>query len=511
MAKRSSQSQLEKAAEYIDKGFERGDSKLTDRAFTILERLSNRKKMLDEDAVLFHYYRANAHQNRQHEAGLTRSWMWEMEHFQSELLELRKAVRHRGFEKLDHIRQCQVLTNLGGKLSTVGRPVEALHYWDRALSIEPRFAMALLNQGEGLANYAQSVSDVGHRQLMLAQAHDSIVAGLDDSAIHDNPSNLEYLPIFEQRAQALRNYINIASANENLREKHSLGRSKAERSYRQWCLSKRLFLNPMNDLGPHSIASHDSLVLPSITMPIEKGGATPPPVFGLFNQLKQEYASARYLLYEGVTAERTHFSDKGVKLINTLDFPSYTINVEKMRVAFRMAYSLFDKIAYLLNHYLELNIPPNQVYFRSIWYERKGRQPKPLLDIFKDRENWPLRGLFWLSKDFHDKEFKAVTEPAAEALAELRNQLEHKYCQLHEQWGFIVTDVEDARTEDTIGFHIGRDDFAAKALRLLSLARAAIIYLCLAIHREENLKKNSSDDTFIGLMTTDTWDDKWKI
>lgn len=511
MAKRRTLSLLNKAGELIDKGFNRKDSKLTDQAFTILDKLSERKKMLDADAALLHYFRANAYQNRLHEAGLSQSWGWEIDPLQNELLELRKAVRHTGFSQLSKIQQCQILTNLAGQLSSVGRPVEALHYWDRVLEIEERFAMALLNRGQGLVSYAQSLSDGGHHQLMLAQAHDSIIAGLADNAVHDHPDNLQHIPLFEERSRSLRNYINIESANENLFEKHSLGRSNAERDYRRWCLFERLFLNPMNDLGPHTIASHDSLMLPSITLPIDKGGATPPPVFGLFNQLKQEYATARYFLYEGIHADRTHFADKGVKLINTLDYPSYAVNVEKMRVAYRMAYSIFDKIAYFLNHYLELDVPPHQVYFRSIWYERKGKQPKPILGFFTDRENWPLRGLFWLSKDFHDPEFKAATEPAAEALAELRNELEHKYCQLHEEWGFLIVDIEDAKTEDTIGFHIGRDDFAAKTLRLISLARAAIIYLCLAVHREENLKKEGVDDTFVGHMTTDTWDDKWKV
>ena len=44
-----------------------------------------------------------------------------------------------------------------------------------------------------------------------------------------------------------------------------LGRSKRERAYRRWSLSERLFLNPINDLGPVSIAARDTLVLPGLT------------------------------------------------------------------------------------------------------------------------------------------------------------------------------------------------------------------------------------------------------
>lgn len=154
MAKSTFQKLLDKAGQYIDDGFDRSDPQLTDRAFAALDKLAARKIIRDEDAVLLHYFRANAFNNRQHEAGLERSWQWENEHLQSGLLELRKAARHKGFKKLGQIRRCQILTNLGSKLNSVGRPVEALHYWDKALAIERRFSMALFNKGLGLQSYA---------------------------------------------------------------------------------------------------------------------------------------------------------------------------------------------------------------------------------------------------------------------------------------------------------------------------------------------------------------------
>ncbi|MBN2752357.1 MAG: hypothetical protein JXQ84_06580 [Rhodospirillaceae bacterium] len=509
MVKSSFLKALDKAGEYIDKGFDQSDSQLTDRAFSALDKLAARKTIRDQDAVLLHYFRANAFNNRQHEAGLVRSWQWESEYLQSELLELRKAVRHKGFEKLDPIRRCQILTNLGCKLNSVGRPVEALHYWDKACAIEARFAMALFNKGLGLLSYADSVSDLGHSQLIAAQAHDNFVAGTAPDAVHESAENAALVPHFTERAAYISEQLNVASANQNLAEDHSLGRSTTEKAYRRWCLEKRLFLNPMNDLGAYSIAATDSLVLPSITLPINKGGATLPTVFGLFNQLKQEFTTARLFLFEGMTADKAHFADKGVKLTNTLDYPSYGVNIEKVRQAYRMTYALFDKIAFFLNHYLELGIQAKRVYFHSIWYKPKGN-PKPLLPFFLDRENWPLRGLFWLSKDLYDPEFQAATEPEAETLAQLRHHLEHKYCQIHEDWGVTFVDPKDAETEE-VGLHIGRHEFEAKALRLIGLARAAIIYLCLAVHREERLKEDISHASFSMPMIVGTWDDKWKL
>ncbi len=99
-------------------------------------------------------------------------------------------------------------------------------------------------------------------------------------------------------------------------------------------------------------------------------------------------------------------------------------------------------------------------------------------------------------------------EPDAQMIDGVRNYLEHRYLKLtddhfhdesepHESGGFVYTMPEEA--------------FAAKTLRLLKLVRASIIYLSLAVHREERL--NSKDDGAglimpIGLSTID---DDWKV
>ena len=82
----------------------------------------------------------------------------------------------------------------------------------------------------------------------------------------------------------------------------------------------------------------------------------PPTLVGFFNQLKQEYASARWLLYEGSQTDTVHFSDREVVLYNTLDYSCHALAVEKTKIAFRMAYSMFDKLVLFLNEYLHLGI-----------------------------------------------------------------------------------------------------------------------------------------------------------
>lgn len=210
--------------------------------------------------------------------------------------------------------------------------------------------------------------------------------------------------------------------------------------------------------------------------------------------MKQEYVSARYLYYEGVASRSVHFSDKEVKLYDTLDYPTYSLSVEKTKAAFRMAYSLTDRIAFFLKHYLRLSVAEEKVSFRNVWY-RDGERKKGLDRVVEGAPSWPLRGLFWLSKDLHedDPNFKGSLEPDARDLRAYRNALEHRYLKLSEElWRGSRDRADEDRHEalkqldDDLALLRNRADFEHKALRMLRTVRAALVYLCLAVHEEEN-------------------------
>jgi len=198
-----------------------------------------------------------------------------------------------------------------------------------------------------------------------------------------------------------------------------------------------------------------------------------------------------------------------VLLYNTLDYPAYGLATEKTKLAFRMAYSLFDKSAYFLNHYLKLGIPEKQVSFRSIWFEKNG---KSVREQFERSENWPLRGLYWIGRDLYEPGVKDVTEPDAEALAELRNHLEHKYAKIH-QMGVPQMPAHAAPEPffDDLAYSISETDLNRRTLRVLKLARSALVALSLGMHREEQQRAKGATGTTLRMpMTLDTWDDDWK-
>src|SRR5580700_222488 len=83
-----------------------------------------------------------------------------------------------------------------------------------------------------------------------------------------------------------------------------------------------------------------------------------------------------------------------------------------------------------------------------------------------------------MALDFSDKSTDEVAEPSARSLSEIRNHLEHKYLRLTKTDASVAPAVDLAHT-------VARAEFEAKAVHLLKLARAALIYLALGVGFEE--------------------------
>jgi hypothetical protein len=434
------------------------------------------------------------------------SWDWEQEEFEKEIVALRTARQATVRPDFPRELSCCIFTNLGNALSHIGRFIEAIECWDNALNIAPHFAMAQGNKGFFLFYYAGALNDDGHRAVFARFAQEylerALNGELDQAAREGFKALLARLQkITKSRGPVPRSFM----------DKYSLGRTREEKAYRKWCLGNRLFLNPLNDLGEYTIAARDVLTLPSVVVKRGEG----PYYHGFFNQMKQEFVSARYLLYSGSRTTTPHFSDKDVFLTNTMDYPAWCLAVEHQKLAFRSAYSILDKISFFLNHYLGLGIPEKRVSFRGLWYNKQERK-QGIRSEFASRRDWPLRGLYWLSKDLFEDQvgFRTSLDLDAQNLAEIRNHLEHKYLKLH---GSCWSGPPDSSSpilmglSDSLAYSLRREEFGRNAMKVLRLARAALIYLSLSVHREERLRTSARDpNARIAPILLDTWEDNWK-
>ena len=453
--------------------------------------------------VLLRYYEANCHAGLAsiHSTDDEAVWTWDQTDTVAAVLALRHAIRETSFDDIDHILQCRIWTNLGNYLSHLGRPIAAIGQWDATLRENPEFAMAIGNRAISIVRYGEHIFDPGHASIILNAARCGFDAALSETAEWDEIECSYSRPLFQDERDKVDVWLKKIEFNSvyDLNQ-WPLGNNDEERRYRRWCLDKRLFLNPLNDVLTLSVAARDVLHLPDHTYKVGEA----PRFVRYYNLMKQEYFSARYHLYGAVSKRVDRFVDRETYLVNLEDGSVYGHYIEELKLAFRSAYALFDKIALFINEYYAVDLNPREVTFRGIWAEQlKGGENHRLRHIFYGKQNWPLRGIYYLSKDLFDNEFIDTAEPDAAQLADLRNQIEHRFLNLHN----VGSNMSG---KDSYGY-ILLDEFEGKTFRVLRMAREALIYLSLAVHREEQLRHDENDDRIVLPMVFGSIDPDGKI
>jgi hypothetical protein len=383
---------------------------------------------------------------------------------------------------------CNLYTNLGNIFSELGRPIEAFKNWNKALEYNSEFNMALGNLGYGLYCYTSLLYDTSHIHIINREAYRIL-----NKIKKDNNYEKAYIFFESVKSKIFKIYpsdfLNKSFEDE---EQYSIGNSENERNYKKWVLENKLFLNPLNDISTHTIVAHDVLSLPSIIVPVDMV-YNKPTFHSLFNNIKQEFISLRYFyyLYHSMNESDLHFSDIGSHLSDTLDYPQIGIKFEYFKIAFRMAYSILDKIAYFLNFYLQLNIKLYDVSFKKIWY--KNIKTQTVREEIINLSNNAINGLFILSKDFYepDNNFKSSLDPESKNISDLRNYIEHRGISIHSD---IIGDIE----EKDINYDINEENFAKRTFYLIEKSREAIIYLSMAINIEE--KKHNSTELVVPII-----------
>ena len=305
------------------------------------------KASCEEEARLW-YYRGNVQAALQDIVD-ARSWKWRQPHRERQILYLRRAKSCTGLAASGPVGRAQILTNLANTLNSLGRSIEALELYDQALDQIPRFAVALGNRGIARAELARQLYDAGNATVLMQAAAVDIGGALEPDAFWDN----DYPGAIDLYQRWLDWLTSVIAHNQQRAidlDGFSLGRSKAEKRFRRWALDNQLFLSPLSVLGPHAIAAADPFGLPP-----HRGSLDEPPHFiAWYNQMKQEFAAARLMLFESIDGNDCHYADRNLLLVDTLDFHAFGLKIEKQRIAFRMAYGLLDKIAGFLNGYFKL-------------------------------------------------------------------------------------------------------------------------------------------------------------
>jgi tetratricopeptide (TPR) repeat protein len=382
---------------------------------------------------------------------------------------------------------CQIYVNLANCLDKKGRVIDALDYYEEVLKLKPNFAMALGNKGRVLADY--SIISGEYQSAFLREAYYLISQAL----------KLRVLPVSTcQYFEELLKYIDsLFSDKETLKNPPKYpgytiqSGSKIEESLIKFCLKNKLYLNICNFCQKCNVAIGDSLYIKEMRTPLGKDFSDD--IFlklsGHLNQIKQDFITARFLLFLSRYKElNLKFVDKHVKIIDTLDYRMYNIYIELAKTSFRVFYDVLDKIAYFINDYLNLSVPDEKISFSKIWYcNIKKENEKIKLEIQKTNNN-SLNAIFDIHRDF---------EKCGQYynLRRTRNALTHRFIKVR-----MLQGLEDAEnmTEVTLANH---------TFKLARVVRNSIIYLLHFICIEEAKKGRNAKGPAVSLFAIDIPDD----
>lgn len=385
-------------------------------------------------------------------------------------------------EQADKRLRLQALTNLANSLDTLGRDLEAIEVYDKALAIDSSFGMALGNKGMALADVSHLAD--GHSTAVLSQAVEAL-----DAALADREGVIAYGgPSAYETFVTVRNAIQVrdgGAEEHERREGHVFGAQSEpwKDPYLEWCRREKLFLHVSLGCLSEDDKHLDPLFFHRLINKIGKEGELDRVgvLHDAFNAIKQDFIAARYSAWlvsspqSPIFEQATEVSSR-TRFLDSLSYARWGTRVGMTTQAFVAAANLLDKIACFVHLYLGTG-RVKDVYFSSFWHPRGRRQEKRMEEAFRtelERGDTFNRGLLALCDLSCDLERKTD-------LAELinrRHSATHRFLVVHE-W-----DPGEAPS----GEFLDRVSWAELSEGLtwqLRTARSALIYLARSLEIRE--------------------------
>lgn len=366
--------------------------------------------------------------------------------------------------------------NLGNTLGETNRYIAAIGSYYNAVCISDAFSMASLNLSAALFQFSIfQITPVAEQYFTHAAYHYFKLAEQYQVNL-EVPGGLVGLECLRQHwvKRAIDKY-GMRFLNEELQGFGKRDYSPKEYDYRSWLSCFRLFLNVESELIVSSDFWGDYITLPDNADPTFYHE-----YIGLFNQIKQEYITARYLWYissELQKPEEGCYLDKDRNLAEVTSNDVFCIRESLLRQSLKMATSTFDRIGFFLNWYFSIGLQRDKIGFKQIWTDtiRKGKSdiPNPMKEY---RSNNPfLEALFWLQKDFVEDNEVSLTSDAANRIVKMRNNMEHNCLRTVKR-----TPKSDSRIKFTV--FTTESQIEQNVFSTLKLLREAILYLVLAVN-----------------------------
>lgn len=417
------------------------------------------------------------------------SYEWYSDELSRAVISYRKAlhtIRKIEFPSAQHsyLQSC-IETNLGNYLSSQGRCFCCIPYWDEAFK-RSHNPVSIIAKANNQLFIGRSIYDPGHSDYHYFVAYNLINKGVefvDDLYPEQKIAYAADGNFIKFKAWFEANYE--LSAFDYFEEFEEEFKTKKQHAYLKWCGDNRLFINDLNDVCVSMIAYQDIMSLPSFSQDINLALEMQEELayHGNFDELKNDYCYARYTFFSAkdIPNDQSHFFNGTYPHVEDMAHTITNLKANHYKSSFRTLYSLFDKIAYFLNRFFDLNDIQydHKISFDSIFKELKGNKWQPHQKL-KDSKNYFIHALFYILKDIRDvKDSTSVSrwlDPDAKAFSDIRNAIEHRSLKIVDDYGYTLIKLDASYSQHEVEkLHDEVADYKVKIQELRDKISAAEI------------------------------------
>jgi tetratricopeptide (TPR) repeat protein len=369
----------------------------------------------------------------------------------------------------------EMWVNYGNCLAQLGRGIEAIDCYQRALTEEPTNGMATGNLGVELEHVAEITGRYVHHYLLAAHAALSQAVGSGMHLRYGTPRASEEL---RERLQNLNRRIDALGMSVHpLKASETTNDNPQTSEYVRFCLDHQLFLNAWVGDANVAPAITDEIAFTPITTALEDN-ETVPALLRTFNECKEAYATARYLLY------LFHRADPTLDAMSRLTFyfdmdqrELHGLYVGLCKTAYARAFDVLDKVARIVNIYF--GIGRTRDTFWNVLAEKQslGESHATRFGVrpgVAKTGNFSLYALADLCIDYFESEhvdFKTIDSR--------RNHITHDHLAVRgEEPGKAASSDQELTAEE----------LENQTLEILKLAKSSILYAVSAVHLAERKK-----------------------
>ena len=462
-----------RAYTYADAGLKLKDSLLMEKgaaAFRTLESHSSATVSYNLASIHLQLWQLAVEQ-----AGLGDAWLTKRCHLQEARRLFDLVVQNK---EADTELRLKALTDCGNSFDIVGRYLDALDCYERALKLDSSFGMAAGNRGITRLNVAPLMG--GHESHVLLEAVSDLDIAISDQARVLRCGGQSALETFKRQRSGL--LVNEDSHYSATGPSPQLGDPHLD-----WCLHNQLFLHIAPDCIRAGSETFDAVTFKSISLSLSEGTVLDRAneIVDAFNTIKQDYIVARYLVWLAAANDspiqgQAKTITRRISFWDSLNYAYWGVRPGIGIQGLKGALDTLDTIAAFVHLYFRSGRGVRDIEFRTLPYANRSKKklaPSLAEALTRPEQNRGLAALFDLSAELDEQS----TSPLRR-LVQRRHAATHRFFSVH---------IEGTPDSSDWMERLSWPELFKESLESLQITRRAILYLAQMIHIHEKATHES--------------------